>query len=262
MIAFILPNNPKTFKGFKEDEREWVRWNYEADQGQQDDLTEVTAKQGFVMAIKDPKTWLLMATLYAIYIAAAVTNFFPSVVATLGYSRNITYALSAPPFILCVITMMVNGFHSDKKQERYLHIVIPLSVTFIANIIAVSTLNTAARYVAMMLLPGSFYAGSPVLLSWVAGTLSQPAIKRASAIALINAVCNTPNVWTSYLYIGAPRYLPAFLVNLAAAAVAILLATATRFYLRKQNYKLENGLAVGKSGPTPAQQAAGFRYLL
>jgi hypothetical protein len=47
--------------------------------------------------------------------------------------------------------------------------------------------------VAMMLLPGSFYSGSTVLLSWVAGSLTQPAIKRASAIALINAICNTPN---------------------------------------------------------------------
>ena len=45
----------------------------------------------------------------------------------------------------------------------------------------------------MMLLPGSFYSGSIVLLSWVAGSLTQPAIKRASAIALINAICNTPN---------------------------------------------------------------------
>jgi hypothetical protein len=99
-----------------------------------------------------------------------------------------------------------------QKQERWLHIVVPLAITLIANIIAVSTLNTAARCkfpishftsspcsnplsadVAMMLLPGSFYSGSTVLLSWVAGSLTQPAIKRASAIALINAIFNTPN---------------------------------------------------------------------
>jgi hypothetical protein len=125
-----------------------------------------------------------------------------------------------------------------------------------------STLNTGARYVAMMLLPGSFYSGSTVLLSWVAGSLTQPKIKRAAAIALINAVTNTPNIWTPYLYFGKPRYLCAFLVNLAAAALAILLATVTRFYIRRQNAKLDQGLSEGGSGPTPAQQAAGFRYLL
>lgn len=53
-----------------------------------------------------------------------------------------------------------------------------------------------------------------------------------------------------------------FLVNLAAAAMAVVMATITRIYLRKQNAKLEKGLAVGRSGPTLAQQAAGFRYLL
>lgn len=45
----------------------------------------------------------------------------------------------------------------------------------------------------MMLMPGSCYSAAIVILSWITGTLSQPAVKRASAIALINAVCNTPN---------------------------------------------------------------------
>jgi hypothetical protein len=73
------------------------------------------------------------------YIAAAVNNFFPSVVSTLGYSRNITYCLTArkfgaknydiricdtdmpllstAPFVLCVFVIILNGMHSDKTQE-------------------------------------------------------------------------------------------------------------------------------------------------
>jgi hypothetical protein len=184
------------------------------------------------------------------------------VVKTLGYSRNETYALTAPPFCLCVILMMINGWHSDKTGNRFWHIVCPLLLSVVANIIAVSSLNTAARYVAMMLMPGSVYMASTVLLSWVAGTLNQPAIKRACALALINAVCNTPNIWTSYLYVGAPRYLIAFLVNMAASGIAILVAAITMFYLRRQNAKMDRGQDVGKSGPTLAQQLAGFRYML
>lgn len=158
--------------------------------------------------------------------------------------------------------MLINGFHSDRKQERYLHIVIPLTITLAANIIAVSTLNIAARYVAMMLLPASFYSAAVVILSWITGTLAQPSVKRASAIALINAMCNTPNIWGSYLYYSEPRYVTAFLVNLAATALAIGFATVTRFSLRKLNAKLERGEDVGKHGPTPAQIDGGFRYLI
>ncbi|KAF4967222.1 hypothetical protein FSARC_5201 [Fusarium sarcochroum] len=262
VFCLVLPNSPDHVRGLSEAERAWIKYNYELDQGQGDDRSEMTAFQGLKLAVQDPKTWLLLATLYCIFVSAGVTNFFPPVVATLGYSRTITFVLTAPPFILCCITMLINGFHSDHKEERYLHIVLPLGVTLIANIIAVSTLNVAARYTAMMLMPASFYAGSTVLLSWITGTLNQPVAKRASAIALIISVCNTPNVWTPYLYGGAPRYLAAFTVNLVAAAGAIVIATVVRFYLKKQNWKLENGKETGKSGPTEVQKANGFRYML
>jgi hypothetical protein len=191
IFGFILPNDNKKIIGMSEIECEFIQWNYASDQGQQDNRSEATAMQGFKMAARDPKTWLLMGILYCTYIVGTVANFFPTVVAGLGYDRNKTYGLTAPPFILCVVMMLINGFHSDKTQERFLHIVIPLSVTLVANIIAVSTLNIAARYVAMMLLPGSFYSAAVVILSWITGSLSQPTVKRASAIAFINAMCNS-----------------------------------------------------------------------
>ncbi|CAG8403794.1 unnamed protein product [Penicillium salamii] len=261
ILVFILPNSLKSISGFSKIEHEFLLWNFEEDQGQQDNADEVSARKGFIMAVVDVKTWLLMGILYSIYIAGAVTNFFPSVVATLGYSRNKTYGLTAPPYVLCVFAMIFNGFHSD-KQERYWHIVCPMAICMVANIIAVATLNTAARYVAMMLMPGSFYSAAVVVLSWVTGSLSQPSIKRASAIALINAICNTPNVWASYLYYSSPRYLAAFLVNLASSVLAIILATLARMYLQRQNDKLDRGLYISGKGPTPAQIAAGFRYVI
>jgi hypothetical protein len=150
---------------------------------------------------------------------------------------------------------------NPQKQERYYHIAIPLLITVLANIIAVSTLNTAARYIAMMLLPASFYSSAVIILSWISGSLNQPKAKRAAAISLINAICNTPNIYGSYLFIGAPRYLLAFLVFLAASVGAIVMATVTRMYLMRQNRKLDSGVQV-KNGPTYAQIQSGFRYMI
>ncbi|KAJ7824668.1 putative pantothenate transporter [Mycena olivaceomarginata] len=240
------------------------------DQGQRDNKDELSGWQAFKMAAADPKTT---------YVAATVTSFFPSVVSTLGYSRNITYVLTAPPYLLCVVIMLINSIHSDRTQERFWHIVVPLVFTTISNIIAISTLNTAARYVSMMMMPGSFYGATVVILSWVAGSLTQPAVKRAAGIALINAVCNTPNsaypqksfmldnltcfaVWSPYLYSNPPRYVDAFSVNLVASVLAIVFATATMLYLKRQNARLDKGLDVRASAPTAQQQAAGFRYIL
>ncbi|RMY74289.1 hypothetical protein D0863_03344 [Hortaea werneckii] len=262
IFACYLPNTPRKIIGFTQQQLDWLRYNYEAGQKQEDYSNEITAKQGFMMAVTDPKTWLLCGILYATYTAAAVNNFFPTVVAGLGFSQNKSYGLTAPPFVLCVICMLINGYHSDKTQERFLHIACPLIITVIANIIAVSTLNISARYVAMMLLPASFYSSAIVQLSWISGSLSQPSVKRACAIALINCICNTPNIWTSYTYYDSPRYVAAFAVNLGAAVLAIGMATWTFYYLRRQNAMMDLGRALGKSGPTATQQAAGFRYLL
>lgn len=213
------------------------------------------------MAVTDPKTWLLLATLYGISTTASVTNFFPSVVATLGYSRTITYVLTAPPFLLSVVTMLLTGFHSDRKTERYWHIVCPLAITVVANIIVLSTLNTAARYVAMMLMPTSFFAAYVVALSWITGTLSQPAAKRAVAIALMTSVTNTANIWAAYLYFGAPRYLVAFIINIVAAGASIVFATVTRGYLVRLNAKMDRGVEF-RHGPTSLQQQSGYRYMM
>ncbi|KAK4624400.1 hypothetical protein CLAFUW4_06003 [Fulvia fulva] len=108
----------------------------------------------------------------------------------------------------------------------------------------------------------SFYSSSIVQLTWISGSLAQPAVKRAAAIALINCVCNTPNIWTSYLYYDEPRYVAAFAVNLGAALVAIAFATLAWVYLKRENGKMDQGKPLGKSGPTERQQAAGFRCLL
>jgi len=282
LFACYLPNSPHKVKWLSEQEHEWLDWNYKNDQKQKDDSHEITAWRGFVLAASDPKTWLMMGTLYATYTSAAVNNFFPTVVAGLGFSTNASYGLTAvskiesresrdllttqrnpqPPFVLCVICMLLNGMHSDKTGERFLHLTLPLIITVVANIIAVSTLSVAARYVAMMLMPASFYSSAIVQLSWISGSISQPAVKRAAAIGFINAACNTPNIWTAYLYYDSPRYVTAFAVNLGAAVVAIGFSTATYTYLRRQNRKMERGEELGKSGPTAAQVAGGFRYML
>lgn len=61
-------------RGLTNEERDWITYNYEKDQGQEDNSSEITAGQGFKMAITDPKTWLLMGILYCCYIDGAVVS--------------------------------------------------------------------------------------------------------------------------------------------------------------------------------------------
>lgn len=78
----------------------------------------------------------------------------------------------------------------------------------------------------------------------------------------IYADCNRPNIWTSYLYSDAPRYVLAFAVDLAASVGVVLAAALTWWYLRRQNARLDRGEDLGINGPNAVQIENGFRYQL
>lgn len=64
---------------------------------------------GFTLALKDPKMYLLGITLTGIVSTGSVTNFFPSVTATLGFNKIHTLLLTAPPYVLAVICVAGNA---------------------------------------------------------------------------------------------------------------------------------------------------------
>lgn len=265
-IAFIfmlfMPNKPETMRWVTDTERAQLVYRLSVDRGTNDNSEEVPIKHALYAALTDIKVWMVVVALTVCYIATAVTNFFPVVVNGLNFNRTTTLAITAPPYILAIFCISFNGWHSDKTGERAFHIICPFFITIVANVLAVATTNTAARYTAMMLMPGSFYASSIVLLSWISTSVTGSHAKRAIAIALVNSVSNTSNIWTSYLYTNAPRYVLAFAVNLGAAVVFIILIALLRWYLASLNKKLDRGEDLGIHGPTKVQQEAGFRFML
>jgi MFS family permease len=136
--------------------------------------------------------------LFCIVASGSVTNFFPTVVGTLGYGNIVSLLLTAPPYVLCVITAFINAWHADRTGERYFHITLPLWVCVAAFIIAAATTATGPRYFAMMLMVPSVYTGYVVALAWISNTLPRPPAKRAAALAWINAVSNTSSIYASY----------------------------------------------------------------
>lgn len=66
--------------------------------------------------------------------------------------------MSSPPWLFSCIVSLINALHSDRTGEKFWHIVGPIVGGLIGFIISMSTLNVAARYVALFL-QASSYAG-------------------------------------------------------------------------------------------------------
>jgi MFS family permease len=138
------------------------------------------------MAVTDYKVWLLAGIVITKTSAAAVTSFIPTLVKTFGYNKINTLLLVAPPYVFAAICAMCISISSDRRQERYCHLVIPLSFGMVGYIIAAATTTLAPRYVSLFLMLGGVYGGFNVAIAWISATLPHPMEKRAAALALTN----------------------------------------------------------------------------
>lgn len=127
-------------------------------------------------------------------------------------------------------------FTSQRKNTIYPIIASHLCVGIIVYIIAMSTVNTGARYFAMMLIPSvcsktNLHLLSPImthvhrentqLTNVTAGPqimlyktlnihMARPYPKRAAGVAMMNSIGGLSNIWASYLYFAPPQYYAAF----------------------------------------------------
>ncbi|KAI1856703.1 uncharacterized protein JN550_013697 [Neoarthrinium moseri] len=199
------------------------------------------------MAVKDIKTWILMFLLFFIIFAASITNFFPSVVETLGYGKVRSLFLTVPPYAIATVLSCLNAWHSDRVAERYWHITIPLCFAVTGFIIAATTESVAPRYLSMILMLSGLYPGFVIALGWISSTVRRPLAKRAAAMALITAFGNSSSIYASFMFQSqmAPRYVLAMSVCSGAIVLALGCTTVLRFVLVHHNKRTEGTGAAG-----------------
>ncbi|KAG1793184.1 MFS general substrate transporter [Suillus plorans] len=211
---------------------------------------------GLAEALMDWRVWWLGVTLHLIISSTSFTNFFPTLSATMGYSATTSLFLCAPPWILGTATSFVVARHSDVTGDRFWHIVGPLLVGIAGYIIAISTMNTAVRYLSLFFMTQSPVAYA-VSLTWVMNTFSQSQSKRAAAVALVSTMASTGFVTSSYFWPSSwgPSYVNSYLICILAGIVSIAMCWVFKEHLSRCNEVAE---AEEKALGLPE----GFRYLL
>lgn len=63
VFASFIPNKPTTMRWLSPQERDLLQYRLEVDRGTQDATNLVSVGSAFMMAVKDPKTWLLCGCL-------------------------------------------------------------------------------------------------------------------------------------------------------------------------------------------------------
>jgi MFS family permease len=275
---FILPDLPHNSRGFTEEERAVAVLRMTEDVGEADeDSAEQSPWAGLIMAVKDAKIYIMMLTFTTYVVGLSFNAFFPSLTRTLGFGYITTLLMSAPPWAFACVVSLINAWHADHTQERFWHIVGPIIGGLVGFVISMSTLNTAARYVALFL-QASSYAGFIVFYSWISSSFPRPPAKRAVAIAMINAFSQIGNIIGSYVWgMTADGYRRSYGVVTAMFVVTIAGCFIFRVVLLRLNKRLDEGTDAWVVKGDVAEQTArvegvsveegeklmkGFRYLV
>ncbi|KAF4781230.1 major facilitator superfamily transporter [Colletotrichum scovillei] len=221
---WLLPNTPLTTRWLNDRERELAHSRMEKDKLSDSDDKQASAMDGLKQAVKDKRTWLFCLMQNFHLSACSFNSFFPTVVKTLGFNTTITLVMTCPPFIFAGAAGILFGWSSGRLHERTWHITVGLGVAILGFVVAASTLNTAARYVACFIFPMGAYAVNSVIIGWASSTLSQTKEKKAVVLAMTNS--------------DEPRYAIGFGASAGFALLSILCAWWIRVLLVRENRRI------------------------
>ncbi|KAI0722220.1 MFS general substrate transporter [Cerioporus squamosus] len=255
---FILPDFPSTSHGWLSPlEVRLAEKRLEEDVGVGDEeQTEGHGRfQGFTLALTDWKVWWLALALTSLVVSLSFNAFFPTLSATMGYNSTITLLLCAPPWVFATLVAFVMCRHSDRTKDRFWHIATSLSCGIVGFIIAISTMNLAARYISLFLMAQS-YAGFIIFLAWISNSIARPPSKRAVALAFINAFSQLGNIAGSYVWPKAwgPTYAHSYAICISTNGLCIVMCYIFKRHLEKLNRDIERK-------EEEEGRPAGFRYI-
>ncbi|KAL2061443.1 hypothetical protein VTL71DRAFT_7716 [Oculimacula yallundae] len=235
---FFLPNHPLKTKWLSQEQREMAHNRIVADTTEKEG--NVSPWKGLYQCVVDWRTWVFVI-MYNLHLSSvSFAAFLPTVMYTLGFSRNITLVITFPPYFLAAIFGILMSVSSGRYNERTWHITVLKGIVIAGFVLAVSTTNVPARFVAIfMFVPFSFGINN-IMLGWIAATLGQTNEKKAVALALCNSFGNLNGIYTAYLWPDSdgPRFMMGFLSCMAFSAVVIMITWFMKFTLRRQNKRI------------------------
>lgn len=222
-------------------------------------------------ALLDVKNWLTCLMYFSCNVSfSSLPVFLPTILSEMGFSSINAQGLSAPPYILSYIVLLICSNLSDRVRNRGFFI-FGLSFTGgIGYVVLATTSSTAARYTGVFLAAAGIFPSIALILPWVLNNQGNDS-KKATGLAMLNLIGQCGPVLGTHLFPASqsPYYRPGMSVCAAFLFLVGILAMTLQTLLRIQNRRKDR--AFGKI-ETPegrelslravAEDDPMFRYML
>lgn len=200
---------------------------------------------------------------------ASLPVFLPTILAAMGYSKVNAQGLSAPPYFLAFLIVLITCWFADKTAQRGYTIIFLSLLGATGYIMLAVSESTGVRYAGVFLAAAGIFPCIGNILPWVMNNQGSDT-KRGTGIAIINVVGQCGPLLGTRLYPSseAPYYRKGMWVCAAFMLFNGFLAILLRTLLVWENKKLdrEYGPMVRRNDGQPEEceenDGPTFRYIL
>jgi len=186
VVLFVLTERPAVAKWLAPDEREWL----EGQLLKERKAIESTQKPLTLGQLLADSRLLGLSSIYLTIVSATygITFFLPLIIKAHGLSDMTTGFVTAAPYVIGTVGMMLWAYLSDRWNERRWHLILASLLAAIGLVGAAASTNLYWAIAAMSLASIGVYAAKPCFWPLPSTFLSGTAA--AGGIALVNSIGN------------------------------------------------------------------------
>ncbi|ORX87434.1 major facilitator superfamily transporter [Basidiobolus meristosporus CBS 931.73] len=218
-------------------------------------------KQQFLDTFKDPIIWMYMVICFGQATPwASISLLLPTILRDMGFANMNALLLTSPPFILAAIMSISMSYLSDRRHKRSIHVILQPLIGVVGFVLLMVFQDVHALYMAACITAIGTFSYSAISLSWLTNNMVG-STRTATATALGASAGSLGGILAGQLYRAeeAPRYLQSHLINLSMLLLVSASATMLRFYLIRQNNRLNKDPTVELEGKSVLSK---FRYTM
>lgn len=192
--------------------------------------------------LQDRKAYFTAFTFFCCNVAfSSMPVFLPTIVNSMGFSERSSQGLSAPPFLVAFIAVVVTAIVSDRMKSRSIPLLFHLAVaccgySFMALAGFLGLELTILRYLTIYLICAGFFSAITLIITWTVNNQESDEGK-GTGMAILNIIGQCGPLVGTRLYPDSdkPYFLLGMTVCAAMMAVAAVLVLLLRFDLKRQN---------------------------
>ncbi|HKU37485.1 MAG TPA: MFS transporter [Polyangiales bacterium] len=188
LVAFATPwffaDTPAAARFLTADEKLWLERELERDRASS--VVHQADVASFREVVRSGRVWAAAGVWFSLMSGAyGIIYWLPQVIKQISGRGDLEVSvLSALPWAALGAGMLINAWHSDRTQERYLHIGVPALLAAAGLVLGANVASPALALLCLCL--GAFGLGSSQGAFWALPTSFLPPAVAASGITLIN----------------------------------------------------------------------------